>query len=104
MSKEFDDSIYGIRPVIEAINSGKQIDKLLIKQGLVGELAAELMKLLNEKGITYQFVPYERFSKFRTSVTLSRMSRNGSLPLSKIVGTNVSNSANSTGVTKATTP
>lgn len=64
MSKEFDDSIYGIRPVIEAINSGKQIDKLLIKQGLVGELAAELMKLLNEKGIPYQFVPYERFAKF----------------------------------------
>ncbi len=64
MSKEFDDSIYGIRPVIEAINSGKQIDKLIIKQGLVGELAAELMKLLNEKGIPYQFVPYERFAKF----------------------------------------
>lgn len=64
MSKEFDDSIYGIRPVIEAINSGKQIDKLLIKQGLVGELFAELMKLLNEKGIPYQLVPYERFSKF----------------------------------------
>ncbi len=64
MSKEFDDSIYGIRPVIEAINSGKQIDKVLIKQGLVGELAAELMKLLNERGIPYQLVPYERFSKF----------------------------------------
>lgn len=64
MSKEFDDSIYGIRPLIEAINSGKQIDKVLVKQGLVGELATELMKLLNERGVPYQFVPYERFAKF----------------------------------------
>lgn len=64
MSKEFDDSIYGIRPLIEAINSGKQIDKVLVKQGLVGDLAAELMKLINEKSIPYQFVPYERFAKF----------------------------------------
>ena len=64
MSEELDESIYGIRPVIEAIKSGKQIDKLLIKQGLVGDLASELIKLLNEKSIPYQFVPYERFSKF----------------------------------------
>lgn len=57
--------IYGIRPVIEAINSGKQIDKVLVKQGLSGEMVSELMSLLKSKSIPFQYVPYERFSKFQ---------------------------------------
>lgn len=64
MSKEIDESIYGIRPVIEAIKAGKQIDKILVKQGLTGELAGELSALLKEKGIPYQIVPFERFAKY----------------------------------------
>ncbi len=64
MSKELDDSIYGIRPVIEAINAGKQIDKVLLKQGLTGELASELSTLLKEKGIPAQIVPFDRFAKY----------------------------------------
>lgn len=66
MSKEIDESIYGIRPVIEAIKAGKQIDKILVKQGLTGELAGELSSLLKEKGIPYQIVPFERFAKYGT--------------------------------------
>jgi 23S rRNA (guanosine2251-2'-O)-methyltransferase len=66
MSKEIDESIYGIRPVIEAIKAGKQIDKILVKQGLTGELASELSSLLKEKGIPYQIVPFERFAKYGT--------------------------------------
>ena len=64
MSKEVNESIYGLRPVIEAIKSGKQIDKILIKQGLSGELVGELFALLKEKNIHFQFVPGERFAKF----------------------------------------
>ncbi|RPH30442.1 MAG: 23S rRNA (guanosine(2251)-2'-O)-methyltransferase RlmB [Bacteroidales bacterium] len=64
MSKEIDESIYGIRPVIEAINSGKQVDKILLKQGLVGDLASELLSLIKEQGIPFQLVPYERFAKY----------------------------------------
>jgi 23S rRNA (guanosine2251-2'-O)-methyltransferase len=64
MSNEVNESIYGIRPVIEAIKSGKQIDKVLVKQGLSGELASELLKLMKEKNIHFQFVPLERFTKF----------------------------------------
>lgn len=64
MSKELDESIYGIRPVIEAIMSGKQIDKVLVRQGLSGELATELLNLMKERNIHFQFVPSERFAKF----------------------------------------
>ena len=37
-----DEYIFGIRAVIEAIESGKDIDKVLIKKDLKSELATEL--------------------------------------------------------------
>ena len=54
------DFIFGLRPVIEAIRSGKQIDRLMVKKGLKGELYYELVTLLKEQGISYQAVPPER--------------------------------------------
>ena len=37
------DYIFGIRAVIEAIESGKSIDKVLVRKDLSGELAHELL-------------------------------------------------------------
>jgi 23S rRNA (guanosine2251-2'-O)-methyltransferase len=54
------DCIFGLRPVIEAIRAGKQIDRLLIKQGLQGALYHELMMEVKNNGISYQIVPIER--------------------------------------------
>ena len=54
------DCIFGLRPVIEAIRAGKQIDRLLIKQGLQGALYHELMTEVKNNGISYQIVPVER--------------------------------------------
>ena len=45
-TKNDTDLIFGIHSVIEAIAAGKQVDKLLIKKGLQGELIQELMDLL----------------------------------------------------------
>jgi 23S rRNA (guanosine2251-2'-O)-methyltransferase len=59
MQKE-SDCIFGLRPVIEAIKAGKQIDRLLIKQGLQGQLYHELMTEVKNNGIVYQIVPVER--------------------------------------------
>lgn len=64
MSKELDESIYGLHPVIEAIKSGRQIDKVIVRQGLNGELAGELISLMKEKGIHFQYVPAEWFTKY----------------------------------------
>jgi 23S rRNA (guanosine2251-2'-O)-methyltransferase len=59
MQKE-SDCIFGLRPVIEAIKAGKQIDRLLIKQGLQGALYHELMVEVRKNNIVWQIVPVER--------------------------------------------
>ena len=52
-----EDYIFGTRAVIEAIKTGKTIDRVLIKKGLQNELFTELLKLIKEKDIATQFVP-----------------------------------------------
>jgi len=61
--KEDKDYIFGIRPVIEAIKAGKQIDKLMIKSGLKGELFFELIELVKDLQIPVQYVPNERINR-----------------------------------------
>ena len=39
---EKSDYIFGIRAVIEAIEAGKEIDKIMVKKDLQGDLAHEL--------------------------------------------------------------
>jgi 23S rRNA (guanosine2251-2'-O)-methyltransferase len=59
MQKE-KDCIFGLRPVIEAIKAGKEIDRLLIRQGLQGAVYHELMTLVKTNNVVYQIVPVER--------------------------------------------
>lgn len=55
--------IYGLHPVIEAINSGKDIDKVLIKKGIRGEISSELINKLKDFQIPFQFVPLEKLNR-----------------------------------------
>jgi len=55
--------LFGMHPVLEAVKAGRKFDKVLIKQGLEGPQFRELMSLLQEKEITYQFVPAERLNR-----------------------------------------
>jgi len=55
--------IYGIRPIIEAIHAGKEIDKLFIQAGLKGELYKELNELISKNRVPTQFVPIEKINK-----------------------------------------
>ncbi len=55
--------IFGIRAVIEAITSGKTIDKLFVQKGLQGELSRELMSLIKKNGITFSYVPVEKINR-----------------------------------------
>lgn len=55
--------IFGIRAVIEAIEAGKEIDKLLIKKDLQGDLSKELFAVLKGRGIPVQRVPVERLNR-----------------------------------------
>ena len=60
---EKDQYIFGIRAVIEAIQSGKEIDKLLIKKDINGELINELFALIKERHLVVQRVPVEKINR-----------------------------------------
>ncbi|MBN2806185.1 MAG: 23S rRNA (guanosine(2251)-2'-O)-methyltransferase RlmB [Prolixibacteraceae bacterium] len=57
------DFIFGIRAVIEAIHSGKNIDKILVRKGLQGELFQELDELIASNRLHYQLVPEEKLNR-----------------------------------------
>lgn len=61
---ENSDIIFGLRPVIEAIEAGRTIDKILLKKELNGELAVRLSHLAREYMIPVQRVPGERLAKY----------------------------------------
>lgn len=55
--------IFGIRAVIEAVQSGAEIDKILIKKDIQSELSRELMEVLRGRHITTYRVPVERLNR-----------------------------------------
>ena len=55
--------VFGIRAVMEAIQADKEIDKILVKRELQGELAKELFEVLRERSIPVQRVPQERLDR-----------------------------------------
>ncbi|MGE5449604.1 MAG: 23S rRNA (guanosine(2251)-2'-O)-methyltransferase RlmB [Bacteroidales bacterium] len=61
--KPADDMIFGIRAVIEAIQAGKEIDKVLIKKGLIGDLFKEMFDLIRIHQIAFQYVPIEKINR-----------------------------------------
>lgn len=55
--------IFGIRAVIEAIQAGKEIDKVFIQKDAHGELMKELMKVIKNKNINFTYVPVEKLNR-----------------------------------------
>jgi 23S rRNA (guanosine2251-2'-O)-methyltransferase len=55
--------VCGLRPVIEAVDAGKQIDKLLIQSNLEGSLFQELKTRIREKDLPFQYVPVEKLNR-----------------------------------------
>ncbi|WP_248722182.1 23S rRNA (guanosine(2251)-2'-O)-methyltransferase RlmB [Seonamhaeicola sp. ML3] len=55
--------IFGIRAIIEAINSDKTIDKVFLQKGLKGELFTELETLLRKQDISTSYVPIEKLNR-----------------------------------------
>ena len=56
--------IFGLRAIIEVIQSGKEIDKVFIQKGLRGELYMELFRLIKENDVPYALVPIEKLNRF----------------------------------------
>ena len=56
-------TIYGLRPVLEAVESEKTIDKVIIQKGLQGELFKDLFIKIRHHKIPFQYVPIEKLNK-----------------------------------------
>lgn len=55
--------IFGMRAVIEAIQADKEIDKILVKRELQGDLSRELLDAIRGRDISVQRVPAERLDR-----------------------------------------
>ena len=55
--------LFGMHPVLEAVKAGRKFDKVLLKQGLEGPQFRELLDLLIQNDINYQFVPIQRLDR-----------------------------------------
>lgn len=56
-------TIYGIRAILEAINSKEEIDKVFLQKGAKGDLMQELERLLRKNDITTVYVPVEKLNR-----------------------------------------
>lgn len=58
--------VYGLRPVIEAIGSGQQVERVFLQNGLNSSLLNELRVRMKEHDIPFQYVPVEKLNKMTT--------------------------------------
>ncbi len=57
------DYIFGLRAIMEAIDAGKSIDKILLRRDLGGDLAKELLDKIKGYDIVVQRVPMEKLNR-----------------------------------------
>ena len=60
---ETNEYIFGLHSVIEAIEAGRDIDKILVKKDLHSEMAVRLHDLARSYQIPMQRVPVERLNR-----------------------------------------
>lgn len=60
---ERSDYIFGIRPVLEAMEASKSIDKILVKRDVSGDLVKEVLLKARELDIPVQKVPNEKLNR-----------------------------------------
>lgn len=60
---EKNEMIFGVRAVIEAIQAGKEIEKILVKKDIKSELSKELFTAIKDTKIPVQRVPVERINR-----------------------------------------
>ena len=59
--------VCGMRPVMEAVDSGARIDKIMIQSNLDGPLAHELKSKIRAAGLPFQYVPVEKLNRMTDS-------------------------------------
>lgn len=67
MNKKFD-IIYGIRAVIESLDSGQHFERIFIQKNLKGDLYKELMLKVHQSDTPISKVPVERLHRFTRKI------------------------------------
>lgn len=62
------DLVYGARTVLEALEAGRPIDKIVLKKGLNSELRQDVADLAAQTGTPIQYVPVEAFNRLAPGV------------------------------------
>ena len=55
--------IFGIHPIIEALEEGKEPERIFIQKGLSGINFQKLFQIIREKNIPFQMVPIEKLNR-----------------------------------------
>ena len=63
MERIKDSFIFGVRPIEEAFNSGKEVDKLLVQKGLFSDTIKDIISQAKDNDVYVQFVPIEKLNR-----------------------------------------
>ena len=55
--------IYGLHPIMEALKSGREFDKILLQRGAASHLFKEVFNEIREREIHHQFVPEAKLNR-----------------------------------------
>lgn len=72
--------IFGTRAIIEAIEAGKEIDKVYLQTGLKNNLTSELNTLIKKNGIQTSYVPIQKLNK------LTQQNHQGAIATIAVIG------------------
>lgn len=64
---EKENLIFGIRAIIEAINAGKEVDKVFIQKDAQSDLMQDLMKTMKKNNINFSYVPAEKLNRLTSN-------------------------------------
>lgn len=72
--------IFGLRPIVEALESGRDVEKVYVRKGAEGQLLTELKELCRRKGVAVQEVPVEKLNR------LTRGNHQGAVATMAMIG------------------
>lgn len=55
--------IFGLRPLLEALEKGERPEKVLIQTGLIGENYQQVFQIIRQEKIPFQMVPVEKLNR-----------------------------------------
>ncbi len=58
-----EDLVFGLRPILEALKAGKDLDKIFVEKGLQNPVLDEILPIVQERGLNVQYVPVEKLNR-----------------------------------------